>query len=197
MCIRDRHRAVQRAAAKAAEAALRLRVRAGVASFLPSVHRADEEIQTGTGGSSDPAERLRVVSASVTRFDAAMRREPTTTGYAAGASDPTRDEGAPVRSGWLLRLELRCGAVGWGEASPLPGLSAETHAEAGAQLAALAALLDGSLSASNTSSSGGGGVLLPAELPLLGGAVARWLARDVGVADVDALLPSALSLIHI
>ena len=134
-----------------------------------------------------------MVSASVTRFDAAMRREPTTTlgSAAAGASDPTRDEGAPVRSGWLLRLELRCGAVGWGEASPLPGLSAETHAEAGAQLAALAALLDGSLSASNTASSGGGGVLLPAELPLLGGAVARWLARDVGVADVDALLPSA------
>ena len=130
----EQHRAVQRAAAKAAEAALRLRVRAGVARVLPSVHRrADEEIQTGTGGSSDPAARLRVVSASVTRFDAAMRREPTTTGYAAGASDPTRDEGPPVRSGWLLRLELRCGAVGWGEASPSRFERGDAR-EAGAQL---------------------------------------------------------------
>ena len=108
-----------------------------------------------------------------------MRKTPTTApGGGAAASDD-----ALTREGWLLKVTLACGAVGWGEASPLPGLHAESTEEAGAQLRVVAALLDG----------GGGdgrGVRVPAELPLLGGAVEAWLRDVVGVRAANALAPS-------
>jgi isochorismate synthase/2-succinyl-5-enolpyruvyl-6-hydroxy-3-cyclohexene-1-carboxylate synthase/2-succinyl-6-hydroxy-2,4-cyclohexadiene-1-carboxylate synthase/O-succinylbenzoate synthase len=102
---------------------------------------------------------------------------------------PTTKEGeaketAGVRRGHLLRVELDDGRVGWGEASPLPGLHAESAEDAGAQLRAMAALLDGG-------DRGGVGVFTPPELPILGGGVSDWLRGVVGVVDPDAsMLPS-------
>ena len=83
----------------------------------------------------------------------------------------------------MLKVTLACGAVGWGEASPLPGLHAESTEEAGAQLRVVAALLDGG-------GVDGRGVRVPAELPLLGGAVGAWLRDVVGVRAANALAPS-------
>ena len=78
----------------------------------------------------------RVVSASVRGFELPMLKKPTT-------KEGEAKETAGVRRGHLLRVELDDGRVGWGEASPLPGLHAESAEDAGAQLRAMAALLDG------------------------------------------------------
>lgn len=47
------------------------------------------------------------------------------------------------RTGGLLRLEAENGRVGWGEAAPLPGFSAETHSDALSALADVAEALPG------------------------------------------------------
>ena len=65
--------------------------------------------------------------------------------YAVPLRAPLMLKGASLatRDGVLLRLEDAQGAVGWGEAAPLPGFSRETPDEAGKDLLALkSALLD-------------------------------------------------------
>jgi hypothetical protein len=105
-------------------------------------HRA---LQARVGAAAACALRLReaqssgtprVVSASVRGFELPMLKKPTT-------KEGEAKETAGVRRGHLLRVELDDGRVGWGEASPLPGLHAESAEDAGAQLRAMAALLDG------------------------------------------------------
>lgn len=61
--------------------------------------------------------------------------------YAVPLRAPLRLGGTvlPARAGLLLRLEDAAGAVGWGEAAPLPGFSQETLEEASAALSALKA----------------------------------------------------------
>jgi isochorismate synthase/2-succinyl-5-enolpyruvyl-6-hydroxy-3-cyclohexene-1-carboxylate synthase/2-succinyl-6-hydroxy-2,4-cyclohexadiene-1-carboxylate synthase/O-succinylbenzoate synthase len=80
------------------------------------------------------------------------------------------------RVGYILEVRLANGAVGRGEASPLPGLHRETAEEAGAQLRVVASLLESAE--------------IPDTLPLLGGAINEWLVNVVGVQVVDTLLPS-------
>ena len=158
----EQHRELQRRVARAAAAALALR-RDAEAEASRDETRFDET----------------VVAAEVRRFSLPMRKTPTTApGGGAAASDDAR-----TREGWLLKVTLACGAVGWGEASPLPGLHAESTEEAGAQLRVVAALLDGG-------GVDGRGVRVPAELPLLGGAVGAWLRDVVGVRAANALAPS-------
>ena len=155
----EQHRALQARVARAAACALDLRTRAASAS---------------ASSSGMP----RVASASVRGFELPMLKKPTTT-------EGEAKETAGTRRGHLLRVQLDDGRVGWGEASPLPGLHAESTEDAGAQLRAMAALLDGG------DGGGGGGAPAPPELPLLGGAVSEWLRGVVGVVDPDAsLLPS-------
>ena len=155
----------------------------------------------------------RVASAQVSRFSLPMLRRPTTlpatdrrgvggvggdpavrrkTGRGGGEEKRTEDDEGTgmVREGWLLRVELEGGAVGWGEASPLPGLHKESAAEAGAQLRAVASLLDGGSSGSGVGQCRTRGVTVPPELPLLGGAISEWLALTVGIRDPAGLLPS-------
>ena len=146
-------------------------------------HRA---LQARVGAAAACALRLRnaqssgtprVVSASVRGFELPMLKKPTT-------KEGEAKETAGVRRGHLLRVELDDGRVGWGEASPLPGLHAESAEDAGAQLRAMAALLDGG-------DRGGVGVFTPPELPILGGGVSDWLRGVVGVVDPDvSMLPS-------
>mgnify|MGYP001968777946 CR=1 FL=1 len=156
----EQHRALQARVARAAACALDLRTRAASAA---------------ASSSGMP----RVASASVRGFELPMLKKPTTT-------EGEAKETAGTRRGYLLRVQLDDGRVGWGEASPLPGLHAESTEDAGAQLRAMAALLDG-----GDGGGGGGGVRAPPELPLLGGAVSEWLRGVVGVVDPDAsLLPS-------
>ena len=158
----EQHRELQRRVARAAAAALALR-RDAEAEASRDETRFDKT----------------VVAAEVRRFSLPMRKTPTTApGGGAAASDE-----ALTREGWLLKVTLACGAVGWGEASPLPGLHAESTEEAGAQLRVVAALLDGG-------GVDGRGVRVPAELPVLGGAVEAWLRDVVGVRAANALAPS-------
>ena len=84
----------------------------------------------------------------------------------------------------MLKVTLACGAVGWGEASPLPGLHAESTEEAGAQLRASPRSSDGG--------GGDGGAAFRAArgTSLLGGAVGAWLRDVVGVRAANALAPS-------
>jgi isochorismate synthase/2-succinyl-5-enolpyruvyl-6-hydroxy-3-cyclohexene-1-carboxylate synthase/2-succinyl-6-hydroxy-2,4-cyclohexadiene-1-carboxylate synthase/O-succinylbenzoate synthase len=117
----------------------------------------------------------------VTDFTLPLRRPPTTTATATATADDA------VRRGWLLKVVLDDGSIGWGEASPLPGLHLESHDAAGAQLRTVASIVDGS--AAGGGGSGGGGVFVDATLPLLNGAVAEWLTSACGVRE-DALLPS-------
>ena len=113
----EQHRALQARVARAAACALDLRTRAASAS---------------ASSSGMP----RVASASVRGFELPMLKKPTTT-------EGEAKETAGTRRGHLLRVQLDDGRVGWGEASPLPGLHAESTEDAGAQLRAMAALLDG------------------------------------------------------
>ena len=148
----EQHRALQKRVAAAAACALKLREKV---AYVPP----------------------RVSSARVSRFSLPMLRKPTTlpaaqgeegettSGAEASASASTSASeseseseataAAGTREGWLLRVELEGGGVGWGEASPLPGLHRESAAEAGAQLRAVASLLDGGSSASNAGQSRG------------------------------------------
>ena len=160
------HRAVQARVAAAASAALRL-------------------LEGGGGAAAAAAAKAkatpRVISAEVTDFTLPLRRPPTTTATATATADDA------VRRGWLLKVVLDDGSIGWGEASPLPGLHLESHDAAGAQLRTVASIVDGS--AAGGGGSGGGGVFVDATLPLLNGAVAEWLTSACGVRE-DALLPS-------
>jgi O-succinylbenzoate synthase len=64
--------------------------------------------------------------------------------YALPLSPPLEGPDGGTRRGVLLRLETDDGAVGWGDAAPLPGFSAESTPEAADQLQALARSLPGS-----------------------------------------------------
>ena len=82
-----------------------------------------------------------------------------------------------TRDGWLLRVTLDDGSVGYGECSPLAGLHRETTTESGAQLAVMASLLEG--------------VDVPTNVALLNGAFASWIEDDVGVrSPSSALFPT-------
>lgn len=81
------------------------------------------------------------------------------------------------RDGWLLKVTLDDGSVGYGECSPLPGLHRESTTESGAQLAVAASLLEG--------------VDVPTNVALLNGAFASWIENDVGVRSPNSeLFPS-------
>eukprot|EP00884_Botryococcus_braunii_P003874 jgi/Botrbrau1/13488/Bobra.0082s0084.1 len=72
-------------------------------------------------------------------------------------------------------------ALGWGEASPLPGLHRESTAEAHAQLACVVQLLCGTV--------------VPPTLPLLQGEVADWLKGGLGL-DLRRLYPSVQTAVE-
>jgi isochorismate synthase/2-succinyl-5-enolpyruvyl-6-hydroxy-3-cyclohexene-1-carboxylate synthase/2-succinyl-6-hydroxy-2,4-cyclohexadiene-1-carboxylate synthase/O-succinylbenzoate synthase len=136
----EQHRRLQKRVAAAATCALKLRTRV-------------------CGDGETVVSAPRVKSTEVRRFSLPMLRKPTTTLTVAAESVETGDAvetGGGVREGWLLKVELAGGAVGWGEAAPLPGLHAESVSEAGAQLRAVAALLDG-----GSGGRSGGGVMVP------------------------------------
>jgi len=113
------------------------------------------------------ADGLVVESARMERYQLPLRRALTT------------GSGAMMREGCLLEVKLSCGAVGVGEAAPLPGLHRETLAEATAQLAVVAELLRGLQSSSP----------LPRGAALLGGSLSAWLDRALGL-RAEHLLPS-------
>ena len=189
------HRALQRRVAEAVDAALALGERFGdvpgdvkMSVRESKADASDEDIVLRWPKSSPRA----VVAATVSRFALPMLREPTTTVKAdddegddasnGGDRDHARSEKddssnlKQERVGYILEVRLANGAVGRGEASPLPGLHRETAEEAGAQLRVVACLLES--------------VEIPATLPLLGGAVTEWLVNAVGVRVVETLLPS-------
>ena len=164
------HKELQRRVAEAVDAALALEKR-----FEKEAEAEEEEADpTGT------AHPRAVVSSTVSRFALPMLREPTT--FVDPVIDPEdpeetkRARAGTTRVGYILEVRLANGAVGRGEASPLPGLHRESAAEAGAQLRVVAAALESAV--------------VPATLPLLGGAVTDWLCETVGIRVVDALLPS-------
>ena len=164
------HKELQRRVAEAVDAALALEKR-----FEKEAEaEAEEADPTGT------AHPRAVVSSTVSRFALPMLREPTT--FVDPVIDPEdpeetkRARAGTTRVGYILEVRLANGAVGRGEASPLPGLHRESAAEAGAQLRVVAAALESAV--------------VPATLPLLGGAVTDWLCETVGIRVVDALLPS-------
>ena len=76
-------------------------------------------------------------------------KKPTT----ANASSTTRD-------GWLLKVTLSDGVVGYGECSPLDGLHRESYEESGAQLSVVASLMNS--------------MEVPTNVALLNGAFAAW-----------------------
>ena len=164
------HKELQRRVAEAVDAALALEKR-----FEKEAEaEAEEADPTGT------AHPRAVVSSTVSRFALPMLREPTT--FVDPVIDPEdpeetkRARAGTTRVGYILEVRLANGAVGRGEASPLPGLHRESAAEAGSQLRVVAAALESAV--------------VPATLPLLGGAVTDWLCETVGIRVVDALLPS-------
>ena len=173
------HRALQKRVAAAVDAALALGKRFGAwgdEGGGDEVGDEADETRGASGVAATPATKKSprvVVAATTSRFALPMLREPTTV----SASDAKAlSLSGKTRVGHILELRLANGAVGRGEASPLPGLHRESAEEAGAQLRVVAALLEGTE--------------VPATLPLLGGAVTDWLVSAVGVRVVDALLPS-------
>ena len=167
------HKELQRRVAEAVDAALALEKR-----FEKEAEaEAEEADPTGPTGTAHPR---AVVSSTVSRFALPMLREPTT--FVDSMIDPEdpeetkRARAGTTRVGYILEVRLANGAVGRGEASPLPGLHRESAAEAGSQLRVVAAALESAV--------------VPATLPLLGGAVTDWLCETVGIRVVDALLPS-------
>lgn len=114
------------------------------------------------------AEELRVRSVDVAPFALPLTRPVT-------AADPSGAAADPFRRGFLIRIELAGGAVGVGEASPLPGLHSESLAEAGTQ----ARLLSRSLP----------GAVLSPQCAVLDGSLADWLERTAGI-GAAALVPS-------
>lgn len=75
---------------------------------------------------------MKLAGLTLYRYDLPLT-EPITLG----------DETLERRAGLLLKLTAEDGAVGWGEASPLPGFSRESLEEAARELGALAASLVG------------------------------------------------------
>jgi isochorismate synthase/2-succinyl-5-enolpyruvyl-6-hydroxy-3-cyclohexene-1-carboxylate synthase/2-succinyl-6-hydroxy-2,4-cyclohexadiene-1-carboxylate synthase/O-succinylbenzoate synthase len=154
----ERHREVQRAAQRAASDALRVFSAAMVSA------------PTFAGCSREAARSFFlpvVAGAAYYRFALPLAKPLT-----AGAGD------GGVRRGMRLQIWLTVGCLrvlGEGEVSPLPGLHAETLAQAEQQVAALCELLVG--------------VTVPMSTALLGGRFAAWLARGVGV-PAEGLLPS-------
>ena len=186
------HKELQRRVAEAVDAALALEKRFGIPTKAEKEAEAEENEADPTGTSSKREHPRAVAFATTRRFELPMLREPTTF-----LRDPAIDsEEAPprletkretpsrarspgtttTRVGYILEVRLANGAVGRGEASPLPGVHRESAAEAGAQLRVVAATLESAI--------------VPATLPLLGGAVDDWLCETVGIRVVDALLPS-------
>ena len=194
------HRLLQRRVAETVDAALALGERFGDERMSlrgSESDSLDEDIVVRWPKSSPRA----VTRATVSRFALPMLREPTTT-VKPSSSGSERDETSngededharrtnqnddsssretnkqkSERVGYILEVRLANGAVGRGEASPLPGLHRETAEEAGAQLRVVASLLESTE--------------IPDTLPLLGGAINEWLVNVVGVQVVDTLLPS-------
>jgi isochorismate synthase/2-succinyl-5-enolpyruvyl-6-hydroxy-3-cyclohexene-1-carboxylate synthase/2-succinyl-6-hydroxy-2,4-cyclohexadiene-1-carboxylate synthase/O-succinylbenzoate synthase len=196
------HRLLQRRVAETVDAALALGERFGDEKMSlrgsESDSEKDEDIVVRWPKSSPRA----VARATVSRFALPMLREPTTT-VKPSSSGSERDDTSNgedlndarrtnenddsevsrethkqkgERVGYILEVRLANGAVGRGEASPLPGLHRETAEEAGAQLRVVASLLESTE--------------IPDTLPLLGGAINEWLVNVVGVQVVDTLLPS-------
>lgn len=120
---------------------------------------------------------LCIAEATVAPFALPLARPLTTTATCQDAS---------TRRGWLLRVALRDAsgreAVGVGEASPLPGLHAESHQQAGAQLQLVASLLAGSRR-------GSAGAAVPPTLALAAGDCGAWLEGTLGL-PAAALYPS-------
>ena len=121
------HKELQRRVAEAVDAALALEKR-----FEKEAEaEAEEADPTGT------AHPRAVVSSTVSRFALPMLREPTT--FVDSMIDPEdpeetkRARAGTTRVGYILEVRLANGAVGRGEASPLPGLHRESAAEAGSQ----------------------------------------------------------------
>lgn len=196
------HRLLQRRVAETVDAALALGERFGDEKLSlrgsESDSEKDEDVVVEWRKSSPRA----VARAAVSRFALPMLREPTTC-LKPSSSGSERDETSNgedlndarrtnenddsevshttnkqkgERVGYILEVRLANGAVGRGEASPLPGLHRETAEEAGAQLNVVASLLESTE--------------IPHTLPLLGGAINEWLVNVVGVRVADTLLPS-------
>lgn len=87
----------------------------------------------------------------------------------------TMDNASATRDGWILKVKLANGAIGYGEAAPLPGLHRESLAQCGAQISTVATLLSG--------------LSVPTNVALLNGAFGAWLTDTVGV-NPDELLPT-------
>ena len=162
----ERHREIQAAVKQAVGRALALlegpssRVEAAAAAAAAS---------PVPGPALQPFE-LALHSASYHAYSLPLAKPLTT---AAGGE-------APRRHGFLLRLTLAGpgGEVhGVGEVAPLPGLHAESAAEAEAQLALICQLV------------AGGGVRVTLTAALLGGRLGAWLQHGLGLAPAS-LLPS-------
>uniref|UniRef100_A0A1D2A6W6 isochorismate synthase n=2 Tax=Auxenochlorella protothecoides TaxID=3075 RepID=A0A1D2A6W6_AUXPR len=152
----DWHRATTAAAAKLAEgvwgAEVRRRRMGDVQSMAPATNGA-----VGEGRHVPSLGRAVIAQAWYERCSAPLSQPLPVRG------------GAPQDCRRVLRLHLRLssGACGMGEAAPLAGVHAESLEESEAQLAGLCALLPG--------------VGMPQTLARLGGRVADWLEREVGV----------------
>ena len=113
-----------------------------------------------------------VTGIDVSRVDVPLVAQPTTT--AADAASTTRS---------LLRVTLHARApdgralIGVGEAAPLPGLLAESLADAAAALSVAARAL--------------AGTRLPLAAPCLGGALRAWVDAGLGADSATMLPPSA------
>ena len=145
----------------------------------------DASLKLSLGGGDSVSDNRRVVaSADVRKFELPMLKEPTTVIDGAISQTNKSDQrqtsntssSNSTRTGYLLEVTFACGAVGRGEASPLPGLNSETSDEAGAQLTVIANLLKD--------------VNVPKTLPVLNGAFEDFLVNEVGVRDLNSLLPS-------
>ena len=133
------HRVLQSAVAATVDASLRLMLGAKRGFRVGS--GGDGESQVGSGrdvqrGWSDGDARAlessqldRVVrNALVSKFQLPMRKVPTVVGVGTGGTGSGDTETTDLfRTGYLLEITLQCGATGVGEASPLPGLSSESH----------------------------------------------------------------------
>ena len=154
------HRAVEAAAAAA--------VRRSLAASSATLAQSFEEF-----ASLARSEALGIVDASVSPF-----RIPLALPITAIPAGGDHTSAGGMREGLLLRVSLRCGAVGIGEIAPCPGVHLETLAEAHVQSHLAAALLVG--------------CRLDAVVALLDGSLADWLghAADGPGLRMAHLLPS-------
>ena len=120
---------------------------------------ARQALELTTTSTSKTIQSIEVASFSL------PLKKPTT----ANASSTTRD-------GWLLKVTLSDGVVGYGECSPLDGLHRESYEESGAQLSVVASLMNS--------------MEVPTNVALLNGAFAAWIEDCVGVRSTSELFPT-------